>query len=86
VVFLALEPTAAIEAIAIALQTGAAVWIGSDAMTHEQYLHYTFAEGGVNLTRFEYPLSGAEDAVVEQAIETVLKYHPRETVWVQRAS
>lgn len=83
-VFLALEPKSAAEAIALARRTGAAVWIGSDAMSHDD--HYRIASEGVNLTRFEYPLSDADATVVEDAIATVLQHHPNETVWVQRAS
>ena len=83
-VFLALEPNAAAEAIAIARHTGAAVWVGSDAMTHEQ--HYAIAADGVNLTRFAYPLSWVEGEVVAEALETVREHHPGETVWVQHAS
>jgi hypothetical protein len=84
VVFLALDPAAAVEAIALARLSGAAVWLGSDAMTHEE--HYRIAAEGVNLTRFEYPLSGADAAAVEGALATVVEHHPGETVWVQRAS
>jgi hypothetical protein len=84
VVFLALDPTAAVEAIALARLSGAAVWLGSDAMSHEE--HYRVAAEGVNLTRLEYPLSGADSAAVEGALETVMEHHPGETVWVQRAS
>jgi hypothetical protein len=84
VVFLALDAKSAAEAIAIARQTGAAVWIGSDAMTHDE--HYEIAAQGVNLTRFEYPLAGVDSSVVDEALTTVLEHHPGETVWVQRAS
>ena len=83
-VFLALDAKSAAEAIAIARQTGAAVWIGSDVMTHDE--HYRIAAEGVNLTRFEYPLGGVDRSVVEEALATVLEHHPGETVWLQRAS
>jgi hypothetical protein len=84
VVFLALNPTAALEAISLARLSGAAVWVGSDAMSHDE--HYRIASEGVNLTRFEYPLSAADAATVEDALDSVLEHHPGETVWVQRAS
>ncbi len=83
-VFLALDPSAAVEAIALARLNGAAVWVGSDAMSHDE--HYRIAAEGVNLTRFEYPLSGVDPAVVDDALAAVQEHHPGETVWVQRAS
>ena len=83
-VFLAIDPVAALEAISLARLSGAAVWIGSDAMPHDE--HYRVASEGVNLTRFEYPLSGADAATVQSALDSVMEHHPGETVWVQRAS
>jgi hypothetical protein len=84
VVFLALDPDAAAQAIAVARQIGAAVWVGSDAMSHDE--HYRIAAEGVNLTRFAYQLVNATAAVVDDALETVREHHPGEVVWVQRAS
>ena len=82
-VFLVLEPEAVAEVIAVARQTGAAVWIGSDAMAHDE--HRRIVGEGVNLTQFTYPLSRTGDAVVEDALSTVVEHHPGETIWVQRA-
>ena len=65
-VFLALDPSAAVEAIALARLRGAAVWVGSDAMSHDE--RYRIAAEGVNLTRFEHPLSGVDTAVVGEAL------------------
>jgi hypothetical protein len=84
VVFLALGSNAAAEAVGAARLCGAAVWVGSDAMSHDD--HYRIASEGVNLTRFEYPLSGVDASVVEEAVEMVAQHHPGETIWVQRAS
>ena len=83
-VYLALEPNAAREVIALAKKTGAAVWVGADAMTHEE--HYHIASTGVDLTRFEYPLSGADSATVQGALETVRLHHPGASIWVQYVS
>lgn len=80
-VYLALDPTAALEVIKLAKQSGAAVWIGSDAMSHEE--HYRIAAEGVNLTRFAYALSDADSHVIEGALETVAEHHPGESIWVQ---
>jgi hypothetical protein len=83
-VFLALDSKAALEAIALARLSGAAVWVGSDAMSHDE--HYRIASEGVNLTRFEYSLSGVDTATVEDALATVREHNPGETVWLQQAS
>jgi hypothetical protein len=44
VVFLALDPSAAVEAIELERLSGAAVWVGSDAMSREEH-HRNAAEG-----------------------------------------
>jgi hypothetical protein len=80
-VYLALEPTAAAEAIEAAKKNGAAVWVGSDAISHEE--HYNLVAEGVKVTRFEYPLSKAENSVVTDALSTVAEHHPNEVIWVQ---
>lgn len=83
-VFLALDPNAAVEAIAVARLSGAAVWVGSDAMSHDE--HYRIAAEGINLTRFEYPLFGVDTGAVDEALQAVRDHHPGETVWVQRVA
>ena len=80
-VYLALEPAAALEAIQLAKQTGAAVWVGSDAITHEE--HWRLGAEGLNLTRFAYALSGVSPETVAGAVSTVIEHHPNETLWVQ---
>lgn len=80
-VFLALEPEAAMEALALARLNGAAVWVGADAMPQDE--HYRISREGINLTRFAYPLSGTDRAEVDDALATVREHHPGETIWVQ---
>lgn len=82
-VFLALDAKAASEAISLARDSGAAVWIGSDAMSKDE--HYRIASSGVNLTSFEYPLSGAHGEVIEDSLAIVLEHHPGAIIWVQHA-
>ncbi|MGA6827821.1 hypothetical protein ACO9S2_09440 [Nitrospira sp. NS4] len=84
IVYFVLEPEAAQEVIEVANKIGAAVWVGLDAMTHEE--HYRIASEGVNLTRFEYPLSGADEETIQDALEMVKLHHPGESVWVQYVS
>ncbi|MGD9719029.1 MAG: hypothetical protein AB7U24_07300 [Sulfurimonadaceae bacterium] len=83
-VYLVLEPNAVQEIIEIAKKTGAAVWVGSDAMTHEE--QYKIAPTELNLTRFAYPLSGADKETIEEALDTVKLHHPEENIWVQYVS
>jgi len=83
-VYLALEPEAAREAIALVRKSECSVWVGSDALTGEEFQRLV-AEG-VKVTRFSYPLSGASPETVESAISVIEEHHPGETVWVQHAA
>jgi hypothetical protein len=80
-VYLALEPEAARESIQLARQTGCSVWVGSDALTTEEYR--ALAAENINLTRFNYTLSNATPAVIEDALSTVREHHPHAIIWVQ---
>ncbi len=80
-VYLALDRASALSAIAAAKRGGDAVWVGSDALSEEE--HHRFGSEGVNVTRFIYPLTGAEAAVVEDALASVEEHHPGEIIWVQ---
>ena len=82
-VYLAIEPRAAIEAIRLAIETGWIVLMGSDAITPEEQKRYSLS--GVNLTRFSYPLANATSEIVADALETIEEHHPGEIVWVQHA-
>ena len=83
-VYLILEPNAVQEIIEVAKKTGAAVWVGSNAMTHEE--HYKIASTGVDITRFKYPLSDTDKETIEEALDTVKLHHPKENIWVQYVS
>jgi hypothetical protein len=80
-VYLALEPRAAVEAIRLANDTGCFVWVGSDALTSEEHKRFTL--DGTKLTRFSYPLANATPEVIADALGTIEEHHPGETVWVQ---
>jgi hypothetical protein len=83
-VYLALSPTAAWEAIDLARNSGAAVWVGSDALTYAEYI--AAGESGISVSRFIYPLNNVEVSVLRGAIETIQEHHPNETIWVQANS
>ncbi len=80
-VCLALEPKAASEAISLANSTGWSVWLGSDAITHEE--HYRLCSTGLKITRFAYPLAGAVSEVIDDALGEIEEHHPNELIWVQ---
>ena len=83
-VFLVVEPHAAAEALAAAKKLGCAIWLGSDALTEEEFDRW--GAEGVDITRFVYPLGGAEHSVLENAVFRVAQHHPSDVIWVQRAS
>jgi len=80
-VYLALEPKAASEAIRLATSAGWSVWVGSDAITQEE--HYRLCGTGLSVTRFSYPLAEATPEVIADALETIGEHHPGEIIWVQ---
>lgn len=80
-VYLALEPRAASEAIRFAIQTGCAVRVGSDSITLEE--HKRLVLQGADVTRFSYPLANAASNVIADALGTIEEHHPGEIVWVQ---
>jgi hypothetical protein len=82
-VYLALDRSSALEAISSAKAAGHSVWVGSDAVSEEE--HRRLRTEGVKLTRFMYPLTGAEAAVVEDALATIEEHHPVEVIWAQHA-
>jgi hypothetical protein len=81
VVYLALEPKAASEAIGVAADTGWSVWVGSDAVSPEE--HKQLLLRGAKLTRFSYPLASATPDVIDGALATVEEHHPGEIIWIQ---
>jgi hypothetical protein len=80
-VYLALDRSSALGAIAFARAGGNSVWVGSDAISEQE--HRRFVSEGVKLTRFIYPLAGAQPSVVEDALATIEEHHPGEIIWVQ---
>jgi len=80
-VYLALEPKAATEAIPLAADAGWFVWVGADAITQEE--HERFLLAGAKVTRFSYPLANAAAEVIADALGTIEEHHPGEISWVQ---
>ena len=83
-VYLAIDRAAALEAVKLAQKGNIAVWIGSDALSNEEITASRL--GGVNLTRFAYPLSYATAGDITFALGTIEEHHPDETIWVQHVS
>jgi hypothetical protein len=78
VVFLALSPKSALEAIAFAKAGGHHVWVGADALTPEEFSAHLV--NGVKLTRFAYAI-GRDPMAIEDAIATIREHHPSEGIW-----
>ena len=83
-VYLALEPTAAREAIDLARGSECWVWVGSDALAPDEFQRL-IAEG-VKVTRFSQPLLGASSELVESMVSIIKQHHPDEIVWVQHVA
>ena len=81
-VYLALSPNSARKVVELAINSGAAVWVGSDGLSDAEYNEA--GESGVKISRFIYPLVDADAGTIERAIATVIQHHPNETVWVER--
>ncbi len=80
-VFLALTRESALEAIALAKVGGHHVWVGADAVSHDE--HSAHVKNGVKITRFSESL-GDSDAAIDEAVASIREHHPSEIVWVQR--
>jgi hypothetical protein len=80
-VYLAVEPRAACEAIQVARKTGSPVWVGSDAITSEE--HKRLVQEGVSVTRFSTPMANATPEVIDAALATIKEHHPSEIIFVQ---
>jgi hypothetical protein len=80
-VYLALNRNAALIILAAAVRGKDEVWIGSDAISQDEYQR--FGSEGVKLSRFIYPLTGESDDVVQDALSTIEEHHPGEVIWVQ---
>ena len=77
-VFLALSPKSALEAIALSKAGGHAVWVGADALTQDEFAAHLV--NGAKLTRFAYSI-GSDPKAIEEAIATIREHHPSEGIW-----
>jgi hypothetical protein len=78
-VLLAISKTGLDDALRLAADGTAAVWCGSDAISEADYA----ARRGATLSRFIYPLQGADADTLAGALDTIEEHHPGETVWVE---
>ena len=80
-VYLILEARALNEVIKL---PGVAIWAGSNVLT--ELNHKELVAEGINVTRFNHPISGVNRSELEEALETIEEHHPAESIWVQYAS
>ena len=52
------------------------VWCGSDAISEKDDL-YKY------VSRFDYPLNGVENHIINEALETIEEHHPNAIVWIE---
>lgn len=52
------------------------VWCGSDLMSEDDDL-YKY------VSRFDYPLTGVEVNVLEEALDTIREHHPDDVIWIE---
>jgi hypothetical protein len=80
-VYLALDRHAALIILAAAVRGKDEVWLGSDAITDDEYQQ--FGSEGVKLSRFIYPLTGQSTEAIQDALSTIEEHHPGEVIWIQ---
>lgn len=80
-VYLILEAQALDEVIKL---PGVVIWAGSNVLT--EINHRELVAKGFNVTRFNHPVSGANESELEDALEKIKEHHPTENIWVQYAS
>lgn len=80
-VYLILEARALNEVIKL---PGVTIWAGSNVLT--ELNHKELVAEGINVTRFNHPISGVNRSELEEALETIKEHHPTESIWVQYAS
>jgi len=82
-VFLALKPAAAREAIDLARKFQCSVWVASNALNPEEFQH--LVRDGIKVTRFADSLNHASSEALAYAVATVEEHHPNETIWIQHS-
>lgn len=75
-VFLAITPEGLQKALELMKNGEHHVWCGCDAMP-------ALAGGGAKVSWFNYPLQGADQATLNETLETIQEHHPGQKIWVE---
>ena len=80
-VYLALDRNSALSILAVAVRDKDEVWVGSDAISENEYQH--FCSDGISISMFSYPLTDESHKVIQGALSTIEEHHPGDVIWVQ---
>ena len=78
-VFLAITSNGLESAIQLAARTGDSVWCGADAIPETD----DSQQSRRGVSRFNYSLQGEDQALIQDALETIQEHHPGEVIWIE---
>ena len=81
-VYVALTPQGARDAVEACVAGGHALWIASDCLLDADVA--AARSRGVRITTFSALPAGVGDQPLESALETIELHHPSELIWVER--
>lgn len=83
-VYLAMTPQGLQDILALLLDRGdgdADVWCGADAISEAGFNKLDYP--GLFISRFDYPLAGADSDTMADALGTIREHHPGKRIWVE---
>lgn len=78
-IFLALTRCGLNEAIELCECVDGVIWCGSDAISEHEFRGLT----ELTVTRFTYPLEGADAETLADVLATIAEHHPGKKIWVE---
>lgn len=81
-VYLAITPEGFREILKSLGTVKTSVWCGADALSMADFDQL---ERG-NVTRFDYPLAGADKTTMLDALSSIEEHHPGERIWIEHAA
>jgi hypothetical protein len=58
------------------------LWVGCGVLTEPELAQ--LRSSGIEVTKFNHPISPDDTSAIEGAIETIAQHHPGQTIWVER--
>jgi hypothetical protein len=78
-IFLALTRSGLDEAIELCECVDGVIWCGSDAISDNEFRDLS----GLTVTRFTFPLEGADADTIADVLATIADHHPGEKIWIE---